>query len=400
MNEDYLANIRPTHRQLQWQRMEMYAFTHFGMNTMTDREWGLGHEDPALFNPVDFDADQWMEALKAAGMTGVILTCKHHDGFCLWPSAYTKHSVASSPWKDGKGDVVREVSDAARRHGLKFGVYLSPWDRTEATYGSGKDYDDYYVNQLVELLTHYGPIFTVWLDGACGEGPNGKKQQADDGEFSRLVRSDEEDLGSRKALADYDGPLAWYPSEVNTSTRPGWFYHENEDAQVRTPEELFDIWASAVGGNATFLLNVPPTPRGLIADADVKALAGLGKLVADLKGRMIADGVTVSVSSTCRRCTARGFEPAALLDTAADSAAWTPTCRDAEPTVTLDFDEPCSLSAVVDVYIDGQLLAHRESVGYQRIIRFDEPVTARQVVIHIPGFRTRVHLASAIAVEA
>lgn len=474
MNEDYLANIRPTHRQLQWQRMEMYAFTHFGMNTMTDREWGLGHEDPALFNPVDFDADQWMEALKAAGMTGVILTCKHHDGFCLWPSAYTKHSVASSPWKDGKGDVVREVSDAARRHGLKFGVYLSPWDRTEATYGSGKDYDDYYVNQLIELLTHYGPIFTVWLDGACGEGPNGKKQQydwrryynvvralqpeavisvsgsdvrwcgneaghtrenewsvvperlrsaeltaaksqqADDGEFSRLVRSDEEDLGSRKALADYDGPLAWYPSEVNTSTRPGWFYHENEDAQVRTPEELFDIWASAVGGNATFLLNVPPTPRGLIADADVKALAGLGKLVADFKGRMIADGVTVSVSSTCRRCTARGFEPAALLDTAADSAAWTPTCRDAEPTVTLDFDAPRPLSAVVlreditqgqridavDVYVDGQLLAHRESVGYQRIIRFDEPVTARQVVIRIPGFRTRVHLASAIAVEA
>ncbi|KAB7791073.1 alpha-L-fucosidase [Bifidobacterium leontopitheci] len=474
MNEDYLANIRPAHRQLAWQRMEMYAFTHFGMNTMTDREWGLGHEDPALFNPTDFDADQWMEAIKAAGMTGVILTCKHHDGFCLWPSAYTKHSVASSPWKDGKGDVVREVSDAARRHGLKFGVYLSPWDRTEATYGSGKAYDDYYVNQLVELLTHYGPIFSVWLDGACGEGPNGKRQQydwqryynvvralqpeavisvsgpdvrwcgneaghtrenewsvvperlrsaeltaaksqqADDGEFSRLVRSDEEDLGSRKALAGYDGPLAWYPSEVNTSTRPGWFYHANEDAQVRTPEELFDIWASSVGGNATFLLNIPPAPAGRIAEADVKALAGLGRLIADFKSREITDGVTVTVSSTCRRCAAAGFEPSALLSTAADSASWRPTCHDMTPRVTLDFGRPRRIGALilrediavgqridmVDVYADEQQIAHKESVGYQRIIRFDTPVRTSQITVRIPEYRLRPQLASVIAVEA
>lgn len=473
LNEDYLANIRPARRQLDWQRMEMYAFTHFGMNTMTDREWGLGHEDPALFNPVDFDADQWMRALKAAGMTGVILTCKHHDGFCLWPSRYTKHSVASSPWRNGEGDVVREVSDAARRHGLKFGVYLSPWDRTEATYGSGKDYDDFYVNQLIELLTHYGPIFAVWLDGACGEGPNGKKQQydwqryynvvralqpeavicvsgpdvrwcgneaghtrenewsvvperlrsaeltaaksqqADDGKFSRLVRSDEEDLGSRAALADYDGPLAWYPAEVNTSTRPGWFYHANEDAAVRTPEELFDIWASSVGGNATFLLNVPPTPAGLIADADVKALAGLGELIADFKSRAITDGVTVSPSTTCRRCAAAGFEPSALLSTAPDSASWRPTCHDALPTIVLDFDRPRSLAAVVlreditvgqrvdmvDIYADGRHIARKESIGYQRIIRFDEPVTASRLTVRIPEFRLRPQIASVIPIE-
>lgn len=472
MNEDYLANIRPTRRQLDWQRMEMYAFTHFGMNTMTDREWGLGHEDPALFNPQEFDADQWMDALKAAGMTGVILTCKHHDGFCLWPSRYTTHSVASSPWKDGRGDVVREVSDAARRHGLKFGVYLSPWDRTEATYGSGKDYDDFYVNQLIELLTHYGPIFCVWLDGACGEGPNGKKQQydwqryynvvralqpeavicvsgpdvrwcgneaghtrenewsvvperlrsaeltaaksqkADDGEFSRLVRSDEEDLGSRKALADYDGPLAWYPSEVNTSTRPGWFYHENEDTQVRNAQELFDIWASSVGGNATFLLNVPPTPQGRIAQADVKALAGLGALIDDFKARMITEGVCVGFSTN-----SRGTDPSALLTTDADSDYWTPDGEDPDPTVTLDFDTPRCIDAVVlreqiavgqriDVVevragrpVDSQLLASKESVGYQRIVRFD-PVTTDHIEIRIPAFRIRPTLCAAIAVEA
>ena len=175
----YLANVRPSSRQLAWQRMEMYAFVHFGMNTMTDREWGLGHEDPARFNPSNVDVDQWMSALEAGGMTGVILTCKHHDGFCLWPSKLTAHTIAASPWRNGEGDLVRDVSEAARRHGMKFGVYLSPWDRTEATYGRGKAYDDFYVGQLTELLTRYGPIFSVWLDGANGEGGNGKTQYYD-----------------------------------------------------------------------------------------------------------------------------------------------------------------------------------------------------------------------------
>ena len=174
MNEQYLFNVRPDRRQLEWQHMEMYAFLHYGMNTMTDREWGLGHEDPALFNPIGFEPDQWMEVLAEAGMTGVIPTAKHHDGFCLWPSAYTSHSVAASPWRDGKGDVVYEVSESARRHGLKFGVYVSPWDRTEATCGQGEPYNDFYVNQLIELCTQYGSLFTVWLDGACEAGTNGR----------------------------------------------------------------------------------------------------------------------------------------------------------------------------------------------------------------------------------
>lgn len=189
MNEDYLANVRPTARQISWQRMEMYGFIHFGMNTMTDREWGLGREDPKIFNPDNLDVDQWLDALQSAGMTGVILTCKHHDGFCLWPSKYTKHTIASSPYKNGKGDIVREVSESAYRHNMKFGVYLSPWDRTESSYGTGKVYNDFYINQLVELLTHYGPIFSVWLDGACGEGENGKTQTYDWQRIYNTVRA-------------------------------------------------------------------------------------------------------------------------------------------------------------------------------------------------------------------
>ena len=171
-----LIKIVPSKRQLKYQETEFYAFFHFGMNTYTNREWGDGTEDPGIFNPQEFDAGQWVSAVKAAGMKGVILTCKHHDGFCLWPTKYTQHSVASSPWKDGAGDVVQEVSDACCRYGLKFGIYLSPWDRNQPCYGSGKEYDDYYIAQLTELLTGYGEIFSVWLDGACGEGPNGKKQ--------------------------------------------------------------------------------------------------------------------------------------------------------------------------------------------------------------------------------
>lgn len=335
----YLANVRPSARQLRWQALEFYGFVHFGMNTVTDREWGLGHEDPALFDPPDVDAESWVAALASAGMRGVVLTAKHHDGFCLWPSAHTDHSVAASPWRGGRGDLVAEVSQACAAAGLAFGVYLSPWDRTDARYGSGRDYDDYFVAQLTELLTGYGDVFCVWLDGANGEGPDGRRQlydwdryvrvvralqpeavvsvcgpdvrwcgneaghtrrdewsvvphelrdaegtasrsqQADDGEFSRRVRSDEEDLGSRTALAGYAGECVWYPAEVNTSVRPGWFHHPAEDDRVRPAAELFDLWRAAVGGNSCFLLNVPPAASGRIAAPDVAALAGLGDLV-------------------------------------------------------------------------------------------------------------------------
>jgi alpha-L-fucosidase len=318
------------------------------MNTMTDREWGLGHEDPALFAPEAFDADQWVAAFASAGMRGLILTAKHHDGFCLWPSAVSDHTVAASPWRGGDGDVVAEVAAACARRGLRFGVYLSPWDRTEPTYGSGAAYDDHFVAQLTELLTRYGPIFAVWLDGANGEGPDGRvqrydwdryvrvvrelqpdavvsvcgpdvrwcgneagatradewsvvpasllsaegtasrSQQADDPAFARQVRSDEEDLGSRNAILASDQQLVWYPAEVNTSIRPGWFHHPAEDALVRSADELFDVWRRSVGGNSTFLLNVPPTRAGLVHDADAAALAGLGERIADFWSRDVA----------------------------------------------------------------------------------------------------------------
>jgi alpha-L-fucosidase len=346
--------VRPTPRQLAWQQLEFYGFIHFGMNTMTDREWGLGHEDPALFDPAELDADQWVECLASAGMRGLILTCKHHDGFCLWPSALSRHSVASSPWRAGAGDLVAEVSAACARRGMKFGVYLSPWDRTEPSYGTGTGYDDFFVAQLRELLTGYGPIFSVWFDGANGEGAGGKQQyydwdryfavmrelqpdavisvcgpdvrwcgneaghtradewsvvpaslrdsertasnsqQVDDGKFSRQVRSDEQDLGSREAIAASSDALVWYPAEVNTSIRPGWFHHAKEDAELRSAEELFGIYCGAVGGNATFLLNVPPDRSGLVGAADRRVLSQLGRRIADFYAADLSPEATVS----------------------------------------------------------------------------------------------------------
>lgn len=471
MNLDYLANIKPSRRQLDWQRMEMYAFMHFGMNTMTDREWGLGHEDPALFNPESLDCDQWMETFKAAGMTGVILTCKHHDGFCLWPSAYTEHSVANSPWKDGKGDVVREVSQAARRHGLKFGVYLSPWDRTEAAYGQGKAYDDYYVNQLIELLTHYGPIFSVWMDGANGEGPNGKTQAYDwrryfdviralqpeavisicgpdvrwcgneagkarENEWSVVpaslrqaewkmgkeeqtgranpdwrMRSEDEDLGSRSVLEQYGGPLVWYPAEVDTSIRPGWFHHVTEDDKVRTADELFDIWSTTVGGNANLLLNVPPNAQGRISQPDVDSLTGLGRKIQEFWEDTVTAGARVTVSSN-----AGGDDPQALLSADEGSGRWQAGEDDEAPTVTIDFDRPRRIDGLVlreyieagqrieqigvSADVDGNIrqVAEVGAVGYQHFAHFD-PITTNHMEVRVTRFRGPVALSTCLACE-
>ncbi|MEV0616799.1 alpha-L-fucosidase [Nonomuraea sp. NPDC050404] len=450
-----LTAIRPSARQLAWQAMEFYGFIHFGMNTMTDREWGEGHDDPALFDPDKLDADQWVRALKAAGMTGVILTAKHHDGFCLWPSDVTTYSVASSPWRDGQGDVVAEVAEAARRHGLKFGVYLSPWDRTEASYGGGAAYDDFYVAQLTELLTRYGPVFTVWLDGANGEGPNGKRQvydweryyavvrelqpdavinvcgpdvrwcgneagdtrpdewsvvpralqdaertadrsqKADDGTFSRLVRSDERDLGSRAALAGHEHDLVWYPAEVNTSIRPGWFHHRAEDSLVRPVEELFGIYLRAVGGNSCFLLNVPPARDGLLPEADVAVLEGLGRRIEDFRARRIEATATVSSGTP---------GDVAIAWPGGGRTPWKPDESDSLPGVTLTFARPRRVESVAvgeditrgqrveHVVVRGRrdgrwtTLAEANAVGHQRILTFP-PVEVDAVLIELPQFR-------------
>lgn len=328
------AHVVPTECQVAWQEIEFEAFIHFGVNTFADREWGDGKEDPAIFNPVEFDARQWVEAFKAAGMRGVVLTTKHHDGFCLWPSRYTEHSVKKSTWKDGKGDVVKEVSQACRRAGLNFGVYLSPWDRHEATYGDSPKYNEYFRSQLTELLTNYGIIHEVWFDGACGEGPNGKRQVYDWDSYYEVVRRlqpgaaisivgpdarwcgneaghtresewsviptdynhADGDIGSREKILKAK-ELKWYPAQVNTSIRPGWFYHASQDNQVKSLEHLLDVYYGSVGGNGQFLLNLPPDKRGLIHENDVERLRELGRVIRETFDENLAQGCLVKASA-------------------------------------------------------------------------------------------------------
>jgi alpha-L-fucosidase len=307
----------PSASQLLWQRDELALFLHFGVNTFTDREWGDGKESPSIFNPTQLDARQWTRAAKAAGFRAIVLTAKHHDGFCLWPTATTTHSVASSPFRNGGGDVVRELVDACRADDLRVGLYLSPWDRNHPTYGDTPRYNDVYAAQLTELLTRYGEIHEVWFDGANGEGPNGKRQVYDWPRVWGLVRRlqpqavmfsdagpDVRWCGNEKGSAgdpnwstvdparvphpgadgphiiaalqhgDRDGSV-WRPAEADVSIRPGWFYHPAQDAQVRTVDNLVDLYCSSVGRNSKLLLNVPPTPTGLLHETDVARLAGM-----------------------------------------------------------------------------------------------------------------------------
>ncbi|KAA9039092.1 alpha-L-fucosidase [Ginsengibacter hankyongi] len=304
----------PSGRQLQWQQMETNAFLHFTVNTFTDREWGEGTESEAVFNPTKFDARQWIKALKDAGFKMAILTAKHHDGFCLWPSAYTTHSVKNSPWKNGKGDVVKEVADACREYGLKFGVYLSPWDRHEPSYGTPA-YNTYYKNQLKELLTNYGEISEVWFDGAKGE--NAKDMQYDFKGYWNIVRElqpkavifsdagpDVRWVGNESGNAgqtcwstidtvgmapgkanpaylntgDANGKC-WIPAETDVSIRPGWFYHAAENDKVKTPQQLVNLYYQSAGHNSLLLLNIPPNREGLLSQQDVENIKTFREIV-------------------------------------------------------------------------------------------------------------------------
>ena len=325
------AYVVPTESQYEWQRLELTAFIHFGINTFTGREWGDGSEDPNLFNPTDFDAEQWVESLQDAGFKMIILTAKHHDGFCLWPTQTTSHSVASSSWLNGKGDVVKAVRDACKKYNMKFGVYLSPWDRNAESYGDSPTYNRMFVQQLIELLTNYGEIHEVWFDGANGEGPNGKIQEYDWTRFYHVIDSlqpmavkaimgndvrwvgnesglgretewsvtplqpdinktviaenkilnispTSKDLGSNE-LIEESKTIYWYPSEVDVSIRPGWFYHAEEDNQVKTLAQLVDIYFQSVGMNSVLLLNVPPDKRGRLHEIDVDNLSQFGDYI-------------------------------------------------------------------------------------------------------------------------
>ncbi|UCD76084.1 MAG: alpha-L-fucosidase [Phycisphaerales bacterium] len=322
----------PSPAQLKWHELEFYGFLHFTTNTFTDKEWGYGDEDPAIFNPTAFDADQIVRTAHEAGMRGLILTCKHHDGFCLWDSAHTTHDVASSPWKNGKGDVVREISDSCRRHGLTFGVYLSPWDRNHPEYGR-PTYIEYFRKQLRELLSNYGPIAELWFDGANGgDGYYGGARESRiidrstyyDWETTiALARSLQPDVcifsdagpeirwvgneaghagdpcwatytarpaegetvvgpGTTRYREGYHGHRdgeKWMPAEVDVSIRPGWFHHASQDEQVRSPENLVDMYFASVGRGASLLLNIPPDRRGIIHEADVDALRGFRRII-------------------------------------------------------------------------------------------------------------------------
>lgn len=393
------AEVIPSLRQLEWQKLEMYAFCHFGTNTFTGREWGDGTASPSIFNPKKLDARQWAKEIKNAGMKAIILTCKHHDGFCLWPSEYTDYSVKNSPYKNGNGDVVREVSDACREYGLKFGVYLSPWDRHESTYGKGEEYNTYFKNQLTELATNYGDVFCFWFDGACGEGKNGKKQvydwnsyfalirelqpnavinicgpdvrwcgneagksresewsvvpyyvsnqdyvaehsqQEDNPEFAKRVEATTQDLGSRKAI-DGCKDFIWYPAEVDVSIRPGWFYHRREDFKVKSLKKLMKIYWGSVGGNSSLLLNIPPNKNGLLAKADVRRLRQFGdELGKEFPKNLLIDCIASASSQIDDEHNANN-----ILN---ENGYWQCATGDEQPEITIELNLPVIADKIV-----------------------------------------------------
>lgn len=436
---DMAARLVPTPQQLEWQQMELTAFLHFGINTFTGREWGDGKENPALFNPTDFDAEQWVRSLKEAGFKMAILTAKHHDGFCLWPTKTTGHSVAASPWKDGKGDVVRELRDACDKYGIKFGVYLSPWDRNASCYGDSPKYNEFFIEQLTELLTNYGEVHEVWFDGANGEGPNGKKQEYDwtailstirrlqpravtaimgddvrwvgnerglgretewsatvltPGTYARCeeqnkalgVKATSKDLGGRDMLVNAK-ELFWYPSEVDVSIRPGWFYHQQEDNQVKSLKHLTDIYFKSVGYNSVLLLNIPPDQRGRISDADVNRL----KEFADYRKEIFTDN---RVKGGLKAWTARPGDTRVYQLKPKSEINVVMLCEDISKGQRMEAFTVEALTA------DGwKEIAKGTTVGYKRLIRIPA-VEARQLRVKVDACRLAANISEVAAYYA
>lgn len=362
--------------QLAWQELEYYAFIHFNMNTFTNMEWGYGDEKPAQFNPTALDTRQWAQVAKEAGMKGIIITAKHHDGFCLWPSEFTEHSVKNSPWRDGQGDLIRELSDACKEYGLKFGVYLSPWDRNHPDYGK-PEYIAYFRNQLRELLTNYGDVFEVWFDGANGgDGYYGganeerrvdKKNYYDWPNTIKMVRElqpqavifsdagpDIRWVGNEKGYANettwsslyrdsvYAGMpdfqrfaagqeqgTHWVPTETDVSIRPGWYYHPEQDNQVKSLSKLVDIYYNSVGLNSSLLLNLPVDTRGLVHENEIKNLNELAAYLKATFTKNLALSQQIRTSST-----ADGYAEGYLIDNNPDTF-WVATADDEKPSITL-----------------------------------------------------------------
>lgn len=433
----------PTERQLRWHAMEFYGFLHFTVNTFTDKEWGYGDESPALFNPTDFDADQIVGTAKAAGMTGLILTAKHHDGFCLWPSQYTEHSVKNSPWRGGQGDVVKEIADACRRQGLRFGVYLSPWDRNHQDYAR-PEYITYYRNQLRELLTQYGDIFTVWFDGANGGdgfyggaretrridnrtyydwantwsivrelmpmavmfsdvGPDFRwigNERGIAGEpcWATLNPGDGVPGGTKANLNNGERPgTHWIPGECDVSIRPGWFYHASEDTRVKTPARLLEIYYASVGRGCCLNLNLPPDRRGRIHENDIASLREFRRILDTTFAQNLAAEAKLAASDV--RPSPRDFAPRLVLDGNRDTY-WATRDQVTTPELVVELPASTTFNVVelreylplgqrieafaVDQWKDGGWVefAKGTSIGNRRLLRLP-PVTTEKVRLRI-----------------
>ncbi len=439
----------PTEAQLAWHDMELNAFVHFTTNTFTNLEWGLGNEKESVFAPINVNTHQWVMTLKEAGFKGVILTCKHHDGFCLWPSKYTEHSIKNSPYKGGKGDIVKELSEECRKNGLKFGVYLSPWDRNRSDYGKSS-YIEYYRNQLKELFTNYGSIFEMWFDGA--NGGNGyygganetrnvdKKTYYDWPKTLDLVRNLQPNViffsdagpgvrwcGNEQGFVDktnwnmissdtlYAGKSGiekllqtgsedgkdWIPAESDVSIRPGWFYHSDEDSLVKSPEKLFEIYLNTVGRGSLMLLNIPPDKRGLFHENDVKSLQGFRHLLDRAFKTNYAPHSTMKVSST--RGKSSQFSGLHLIDNNS-STYWTTDDNVTKGSIELSWKTKLNVHYLVlkefiqlgqrvskfnvEALINGKWIpiANETTIGHKRILKF-EPFQTNKIRVNITDSR-------------
>lgn len=424
----------PHERQVQWQRLEYYAFVHLGINTFTDREWGYGDEDPKLFNPTSFDARVIVRHFKDAGMKGMILTAKHHDGFCLWPTRTTTHNISKSAWKNGKGDLIKEFADACKAEGLKLGIYVSPWDRNHAEYGREGYVKDFH-EQIREVLTHYGPVFEIWFDGANGGdgfyGGSKETRTIPDGyyrfpEAVKMIRQLQPDCvvwsagdvswgGSEKGHVAYPhwhtmgagekGPLAtgvrhgelWIPAEGDTSIRPGWFWHEREDGLVKSPEKLMQVWFDCVGRGANFILNVPTDRSGKIRQPDIRSLLGFREIRDALFSVNFADGAVADGP-------ARGGDPTYSAGKLTDNkieSYWAADDDNLTPTAEIRLSAPATFDVIrlreqirlgqrvdafeIDAWIDGdwKIIHSGKTIGTQVLVRLPQPLTSNRLRLRV-----------------
>lgn len=433
----------PTPSQVNWQRMEFYGFIHFGLNTFTGREWGYGDENPKIFNPTDFNASDIVSTFKKGGMKGMIYTAKHHDGFCAWPTRSTDHNITKSPWKNGKGDVVKEFALACKKHGIKFGTYLSPWDRNNAEYGR-EGYLDVYYKQIRELLTNYGPVFEVWFDGANGgDGYYGgarEKRNIGDAEkyynFEKIVEmirniqpnciiwgaghyGDARWGGSEKGHVNYPhwstvglqeggggtgkrGGERWVPAEGDTTiNHAGWFWHQGQSSRVKSPEELMQVWFDSVGRGANLILNVAADKTGRLDPEDVKSLMEFKELRDKLYARDYALGATVTASQT--RGNDKKFAPSNMTDGNMETY-WAVEDDNLTPTAIITLPKPATFDVIrlreqirlgqrvdsfnIDAFINGKWVCidnGGKTIGNQVMRRLNRPITAQKLRLRITG---------------